>query len=114
MRTLHLPLAVLLCTEGGCARPSAGVGPDGTPVASVTVALNAWVLGVGHGTQGTATLRDASGNVLGGRAITWASSHSSVTTVSANGYVSALATGTATITATSEGKTGGAAVTVQA
>lgn len=114
MRTLHLPLAVLLCTVGACARPSAGVGPDGTPVASVTVALNAWVLGVGHGTQGTATLRDASGNVLGGRAITWASSNTSVATVGANGYVSALATGTATITATSEGKTGGAAVTVQA
>ena len=83
-----------------------------TPVASVTVAPATLGLTVGQTGSVTATTRDASGNTLDGRAITWASSASVTARVSAEGVVTALAPGTATITATSEGKSGSAMITV--
>jgi len=51
--------------------------------------------------------------VLVGRAITWSSSDPTVATVLATGFVRAVGAGTATITATSEGHSGTAAVTVK-
>src|SRR3989442_1035738 len=62
--------------------------------------------------QFTATLKDSAGNVLTGRTITWASSAGAVATVNGSGLVSGVAAGVATITATSEGQSGSAAVTV--
>jgi len=82
------------------------------PVASVTVSPATVSLGVGGMQQLTVTLRDASGNVLTGRLITWTSSNVLVGTVTGAGLVTALAVGPATITATSEGKSASAAVTV--
>src|SRR5207302_5110684 len=64
--------------------------------------------------QLTATLKDAAGNVLLGRAVTWTSSNTGVTTVSGTGLVIGVAAGSATITATSEGVRGTAAVTITA
>jgi uncharacterized protein YjdB len=61
----------------------------------------------------TATLRDANGNVLTGRTVTWSTSNANVATVSATGRVTAVAAGSAVITATSEGKSGTASVTVR-
>lgn len=113
MRTLNLLLTALLCTAVACELPTERGSGTETPVASVTVALTASVLGVGQGTQSTATLEDANGHVLDGRAITWESSNTSVASVDANGYVLALAIGTSTITASSEGKNGSAGLTVQ-
>jgi uncharacterized protein YjdB len=84
------------------------------PVASVTVTLAAASLTIGQTTQAAATLRDASGAVLTGRAVVWTSSDPSVATVSGTGVVSAVAAGSATITATSEERSGSAAVRVQA
>jgi hypothetical protein len=69
-------------------------------------------LAVGGTQQLTAAPKDASGNVLAGRAVTWASSAPGVASVSGAGLVTAVAAGTATITATSDGKSGTAAVTV--
>jgi uncharacterized protein YjdB len=60
----------------------------------------------------TALTRDASGNVLTGRVVTWTSSNTAVASVSSAGVVTGVKVGTATITATSEGKTGTATVTV--
>jgi len=82
------------------------------PVASVTVSPASVSLGVAGTQQLTATLRDASGNVLTGRVITWASSNVLVGTVSGSGLVTGLVAGNATITATSEGQNGSAALTV--
>src|SRR5204863_7795997 len=62
--------------------------------------------------QLTATPRDASGNPLTGRAVTWTSGSTSVSTVNTTGLVTGKAAGSATITATSEGKNGTATVTV--
>lgn len=69
---------------------------------------------IGNTTQLTATARSAAGAVLTGRPITWSSSAAAVATVDANGVVTGVAAGTASVTATSEGKTGTATITVQA
>jgi uncharacterized protein YjdB len=85
-----------------------------TAVASVSVTLNASSLAAGEITQANATLKDASGKVLTGRTIAWTTSDATVATVGATGIVTALKGGTATITATSEGKSGSAVLTVTA
>ena len=62
--------------------------------------------------QLTAVARDASGAELEGRTVTWSSSASSVATVSSSGVVTGVAAGEATITASVEGRTASARVTV--
>jgi len=84
------------------------------PVASVTVSPATASLTVGATTQLTATPKDANGTALSGRTVTWATSNAAVATVSANGLVTGVATGSATITATSEGQSGTAAIAVMA
>src|SRR6266699_687630 len=82
-------------------------------VASVAVALASSTLNPGQTTQATATTRDSSGHVLTGRAIAWTTNSSAVATVSGTGLVTAVASGSALIVATSEGKSGNAPLTVQ-
>lgn len=82
------------------------------PVASVNVTPSSLSVYAGRATQLTATTHDAAGNLLTGRTVTWSSSAPSVASVSANGLVTALAVGSATITATSEGQSATASVTV--
>ena len=82
------------------------------PVASVTMSPAATTVSGGGTVQLTATLKDASGNVLRGRSVTWASSAPALAPVSGTGLVTGLVVGTATITATSGVHTGSAAVTV--
>jgi uncharacterized protein YjdB len=81
-------------------------------VASVTVAPTDLALEVGQGSPLTARLLDRAGTVLHGYAVTWASTDTSVATVSRAGLVSAHRAGTATIRASSEGRSGGVVVTV--
>ncbi|HYR97599.1 MAG TPA: Ig-like domain-containing protein, partial [Gemmatimonadales bacterium] len=88
--------------------------PAPAPVATVTLSPASATVAVGASQQFTATLRDASGNVLTGRAISWTSSALSVANVSTIGLVTALLAGTTTITATSEGQSGAATMTVTA
>ncbi len=57
-------------------------------------------------------MRDASGAPLSGRAVTWTSSAPTVAAVSSSGVVTGLTPGNAVITATSEGKSGTATITV--
>ncbi len=84
------------------------------PVASVSVMPGSAALVVGGGALLSASARDAAGNALTGRAVAWSTSNAAVATVSASGMVTGVAVGSATITATVEGKTGTAAVTVSA
>ncbi len=84
------------------------------PVASVGVSPASASVTTGLTVQLTATPKDANGNVLSGRTIAWASSAPSVATVSGSGLVSGVSAGSATITATSEGKSGTAGITVTA
>jgi uncharacterized protein YjdB len=67
---------------------------------------------VGAAAQLTAAAYDASNVQMTGRTFTWASSNTAVATVSASGLVTAVATGTATITATDGGVQGSATVNV--
>jgi len=90
------------------------VAPSQAAVATVSVSLASGSLNAGQTTQATATTFDASNNVLAGRAITWSSNNTSVATVSGSGVVTAVAVGSAQITATSEGKSGSAALSVVA
>jgi len=81
-------------------------------VASVAVSPASAAVGVGATVQLTATPLDANGNPLTGRSVTWTSSAPSVATVDGTGLVTGVATGPATITAASEGKSGSSAITV--
>jgi uncharacterized protein YjdB len=82
------------------------------PVASVAVSPAAASVALGQTVQLTATPKDVSGTPLSGRVVSWASSNTTVATVSGSGLVSGVATGAATITALSEGQSGTAAITV--
>ena len=88
--------------------------PPPVAVASISVTLTPSSITVGQSAQSVATLRDAAGNVLTGRSITWSSANTSVATVSSSGAVSAVGAGSASIIATSEGQTGAATETVDA
>src|ERR1017187_5751732 len=82
-------------------------------VSSVVVTLATPSIALGTvGDQATAVLKDASGNVLQGRTVTWQSSSTTVATVSTGGVITTVGVGTSTITATSEGQSGGALLTV--
>ncbi|MGD2067986.1 MAG: Ig-like domain-containing protein [Gemmatimonadota bacterium] len=81
------------------------------PVATVTVSPSSVSIVEDEQTTLTAEARDAQGGVLTGRAVTWSTSSPDVATV-ADGVVTGVGIGTATIRATSEGKVGSSTVTV--
>ncbi len=83
-------------------------------VATVSVAPGSAALVVGGGALLTASARDGAGNVLTGRPVAWSTSNPAVATVSASGMVTGVGVGSATVTATVEGKTGTAAITITA
>src|SRR5205809_349682 len=97
-------------SEGKTGTAAVAVGI--VPVASVAVTPASATLQAGQTVQLAATPKDANGNALSGRVIGWSSSNPSVATVNASGLVTGVAAGSATITAVSEGKSGGAAITV--
>jgi hypothetical protein len=84
------------------------------PVNTVTVTppSAALMLGVIPSQQLTATTKDAHGNTLVGRVVTWSSDNTGVATVSPSGFVTAIGAGSATITALSEGVSGTSSITV--
>src|SRR3989449_876623 len=83
------------------------------PVASVDVTPSSASVPVGQTVQLTATPKDAAGNVLTGRTVTWASGDMALATVSPSGLVTGVAAGgPVTITAMSEAQSGTASVTV--
>jgi len=101
---------VIATASGKTAQAAVSVTP--IPVATVTVAPLTTTLLVGANQQLTATTKDAANNVLTGRVVTWASSNASKATVDATGLVTAVAAGTAIITATSETKSGAGQIIV--
>src|SRR5205807_10021694 len=84
------------------------------PVASVAVVPESLTVVVGSSQRLVATLKDAKGNVLRGRQVSWVSSAPTIASVTSAGLVTAVALGTATISATSEGKSDSAAINVVA
>jgi len=103
---LSFPFLLISCGDGGSA-----TGPKATSVASVQVSPSTGSVDVGQTLSLAATAKDAAGNMLTGRTITWSSTDGSAT-VSGAGLVTGVDVGAATITATCEGKSGTAAITV--
>jgi trimeric autotransporter adhesin len=105
--------AVITATvEGKTGVAAISVSP--APVASVSVSPSSATLIVGQTAELEAQPRDASGQPLSGRQVTWSSNHSDIATVTSTGVVAAVSPGTATITASSEGRNGTATIVVNA
>lgn len=100
-------LALLAACSSGPAAEHA------TPVASVALSPRSVIVRVGQTAQLTAVPLDAHGAPLAGRGVAWATSDSTVATVT-TGRVAGLTVGRATISATSEGQSGATGVTVAA
>lgn len=93
---------------------TAARGSVPAPVASVVLSPATVSVAAGSTVPLTATLKDSAGSALSGRTVSWASSNGGVAPVSGAGVVTGVTAGAATITATSEGKSGTATVTVTA
>src|SRR5512134_108649 len=107
MRAVRAGAVVAFLALGAC-----GGGDSGPPaVATVSVTPPSATIEAGLTTQLAASPRDASGNALT-NPVTWSSSAATVASVNATGLVTGVAPGSATITATSGGKSGTAAITV--
>ena len=107
-------LAAVVLTRG-CGDGDSPIAPPPDPPRPATVAVSpatAEFSALSASAQLTAEVRDQSGNVMAGAAVAWSSTAASVATVDATGLVTAVANGTATITAASGGVSGTAAVTV--
>jgi len=105
----------LLVLLAACGSDSTAPPPP-PAVASVAVAPPTASLIVGDAVQLVATVKDARGNVLTDRVVTWASSKPAVATVSGTGLVTGVRADAqqVMITATSETVSGSAGVTVTA
>jgi trimeric autotransporter adhesin len=84
------------------------------PVATVAVTPTPTSVFIGATRQFVASLKDAAQAVLTDRTVIWTSSDTARLTVDANGLATGKKTGSATVTATAEGKSGAATVTIQA
>jgi uncharacterized protein YjdB len=101
-------------SEGKSASDTVTVTAKTVTVASVAMYPGGTTLLPGQTWQLTATPKDASGNALTGVTVAWSTSDANKATVSAAGLVTAVAPGTATITATSQTKTASATMTIVA
>lgn len=109
MKSSRIPTALTFLVVACSSNPGGGAPPT---IASISLSETAATLAPGETLQLTATPRDGGGVAVSGQTITWTTSASSVATVSTSGLVSAIAAGTATITAAAGGKSAGATVTV--
>src|SRR3954469_4695043 len=111
MNRLRLSLTMILAfTPAACGGGGDSSGPPA--LASVTVSPPSGTIAPNGTMQLSAVPKDANGNALSGRVITWTSSNNQVASVNATGLVSGLADGISQITATVEGVSGSASITV--
>jgi hypothetical protein len=104
---------LVLEDEGSTSRFSVYAVARAPAVASISVTPTSADLAAGQMQQFFASVRDAQGQELSGRVVTWTSSNPSVAGVGGfTGLVTALAGGSTTITATSESRSASAAITV--
>ncbi len=106
-----------LATTIGCSGPDRSTSTVTAPTASATVTRSIDVSGaspaVGAGAQFVASATMSTGTVLNvSSQATWHSSNAAVVTVSASGFVTATGLGTAELSATYQGVTGAAQVSV--
>ena len=108
-------LSLALSLTLSCGSPgSGGIIESDTP-RPTTVALSpssATLNAIGATIQLSAPVRDQNGQVMSGASVSWGTSASSVASVSSSGLVTAVAIGSATITASSGSASGSALITV--
>ena len=106
--------ATITATAGGASGSAAVTVEQVVVVAAVSVSPAAdTLLALGDTARFMAEATDTDGNLIGDAAFSWESSDTAVATVGTDGLVTAVANGTATITATAGGMSGSAAVTVE-
>ena len=104
---------VTISATAGGVTGAATITVTQVPVAQVIVAPTNPTILAGTTIQLAAVTRDAGGSVLTGRVVNWSSSNTALATVSVAGLVTGVAAGgPVTITASSEGVNGAAAVTI--
>ena len=101
-----LAFLVTACGDGG--EPTGPTPSDA--VASVAVTPISMTMTVGETQQLTATVKDGLGRAVG-VTVAWSSSAPTVATVTLSGLVAAVGPGTATITASAQGKSGLSSIT---
>ena len=97
-------------SEGKSATVDITVAPAAVALLAVTPSRVS--MEVGETVKLSAEARDARGNVLSQRPLTWTSSKDAVVTVGADGSVKGVAVGTATVAVETGGKRGSASITV--
>ncbi len=114
VRSFAMRVAALGWVALGCGGDAPGVDTTVNPPGVARIDLSPQTLSVvvGATQQLSATTFDAQGNPLAGRSISFVSSAAAVASVSASGLVTGVALGSASITASSEGRTATASVTV--
>jgi len=110
-RYRSLGFLTLIWLIGSCGGADGIVGPPPPTVASVTVSRDTATLVPAATLQLTASARTAASEPLP-RSFSWSTSDSAKVTVSNSGMVVGVAPGTATISATTDGKTASTAITV--
>ena len=103
------PVTISATSEGKSG--SAQVTVAAAPVASITVTPASPSFQANGSVQLTATVKDAAGNVLTDRPVSWSTSNFNIG-VSGTGLATGTVAGSSTITATSETKSGSATVTI--
>jgi len=104
-------LASVSATIGG--RSGSATVQVRTPVASVVITPATTTVAPGVNASLSAVPRDANGNALSGRTVQWSSSNTLIATVSSSGVVTGVTEGSVTISASVDGQSGTAAVTVR-
>ena len=106
-------ILLALVVAAGCSGETGTTPPEG--VGRVDVSPHSATVVQGTTQSLSAVVRDAGGNVLSGRSVTWSSSRPSTASVSATGVVTGVNPGgPTTIMASSEGLSGSATITVTA
>jgi uncharacterized protein YjdB len=100
--------------SGKTGTSSITVTPVPPVVTTVTVAPMSASIVAGATTTLHATVKDQNGNAMTGQTVTWSTNNAVAATVNSSGIVTGVTAGTATITATSSGKTGTSSITVTA
>jgi alpha-tubulin suppressor-like RCC1 family protein len=101
------------CGSDSPAGPGTTTPPPTASVSTIDLTPATSEVSLGKTTKLSATPRDASGNALSGRSISWTSSNANIASVDGTGMVTGVAAGSATITAASEGKSASASITVK-
>lgn len=102
--------AVITASTGGGTGTAQVEVKQAVSILAITAASPSLV--VGESTEVTVSAKDANGHTVSGASYLWASSNTAVVAVNTSGVVSALAAGSATVSATSDGNSATAQIVV--